>query len=72
MDDPKLGLVFPSELEDEEIVAIPLTLPIGWKKSLPIFSMVTETVVDLSNAALHYNTPALLYILDDMVESIIR
>ena len=34
--------------------------------------MVTETVVDLSNAALHCNTPALLYILDDMVESIIR
>ena len=52
MDDPKLGLVFPSELEDEEIVAIPLTLPIGWKKLSAIFCMATETVADLSNAAL--------------------
>ena len=31
MDDPKLGLVSPSEVEDEELLAIPLTLPMGWK-----------------------------------------
>ena len=34
--------------------------------------MVTETVVDLANAALHCNTPDLLHRLDDMVESIVR
>ena len=30
-DIPKLGLVFTSEVEDEELVVIPLTLPIGCK-----------------------------------------
>ena len=35
---PKMGLVFPLEKEDDKLLAIPLTLPIGWKKSPPYFS----------------------------------
>ena len=30
-DDPKTGIVFPSEGEDEELVAILVTLPMRWK-----------------------------------------
>ena len=37
------------------MVAIPLTLPMGWKNSTPIFFMDTETVVGLANAALFSN-----------------
>ena len=36
-DDPKLVLVFPSEVEAEELVKMPLTLHMGWKNSPPIF-----------------------------------
>ena len=31
-DAPKLGLVFPEIHGGEQLVAIPLTLPMGWKK----------------------------------------
>ena len=35
-DDPKLGLVFTSEGEDEELVVIPLTLHMEWKNATHI------------------------------------
>ena len=65
-DAPKLGLVFPPEGEDEDLVAIPLTLSMGCKNSPPIFCMTTETVSDLSNVALCCNNPAIPHYLDDM------
>ena len=40
-----------------------------WKKSPPIFSMETETVPDLANAALLCNKPALMNRLDYMAET---
>ena len=36
-DAPTLGIVFPLEGEDEEFVVIPVTLPMVWRKLLPIF-----------------------------------
>ena len=48
-DAPKLGLIFPSGEEEEPMVAIPLTLPMGWKNSPPLFCTATETVADLAN-----------------------
>ena len=36
-DAPRLGLIFPSGKEEEQMVAIPLTLPMGWKNSPPLF-----------------------------------
>ena len=51
-DAPKLGLIFPSGKEEEQMVAIPLTLPMGWKLSPPLFCIATETVAELSNKAL--------------------
>ena len=71
-DAPKMGIVFPSKGEDKYLVAILLTLPMGWKNSPPILFMVTETVANLSNSALCCNTPALLHRLDYMVKSIFR
>ena len=36
-DAPKLGLVFPSNKEEDPMVVIPLTLPMGWKSYPPLF-----------------------------------
>ena len=41
-DAPKLGFFFHSYGNGEELVAIPLNLPTGWKKSPPIFCTATE------------------------------
>ena len=48
-DAPMLGLIFPSGKEEEQMVPIPLTLPMEWKKSPPFFCTATETVADLAN-----------------------
>ena len=37
----KLGLIFPSGADEEPMVAIPLTLPMGWKNSPPLFCTAT-------------------------------
>ena len=37
-DAPNLGLVFPSEREDEELLSIPLTHHIGWETCHPYFA----------------------------------
>ena len=50
-DAPKLGLIFPSGTDADPMVATPLTLPMGWKNSPPLFCTDTETVVDLTNEA---------------------
>ena len=71
-DAPKLGLDFTSEVKNKELVAIPLTLIMGWKNLPPIFCMAMETMTDLENAALQCNTPALPRRLDAIVESIVR
>ena len=69
---PKLGLVIPSEGENEDLVVIPLTLPMGWKNLPPIFCTAAETLADIANEALSYNTPTLLNSLDEMAEAIVR
>ena len=55
-DATKLGLVFPSEAGDKDLVAILLTLPMGWKNSPPIFCTAMETVSDLANESLSGRT----------------
>ena len=71
-DAPNLGLGFPLEGEYDKLVVIPLTLPMEWKNSRPIFCTATDTVADLENAALRFNAPALLYNLDYMFKDIFR
>ncbi len=53
-DIPKLGVAFPTEPDQEKLVAFPLVLPMGWKNSppIPIFSTAAETFVDLANQRL--------------------
>jgi hypothetical protein len=48
-DAPKLGLTLPTLPGEEPLVAIPLTLPMGWTESPPWFSSMTKTVTDLAN-----------------------
>ncbi len=50
-DIPKLGVLFPSLPGDPQLIAFPLTLPMGWVASPPFFCAATETVADLANAA---------------------
>lgn len=70
-DMPKLGLVFPTKPGEEQLVAIPLVLPMGWKNSPPIFSAATETIADLANQRLRqgevHNAP---HHLDELAESV--
>ena len=47
------------------MVAIPLTLPIGWKKSPRLFCTTTETVADLANEALRTHQPSKQHLLDN-------
>ena len=69
-DAPKLGLIFPSGEEEEPMVAIPLTLPMGWKNSPTLFYTATKTVADLANEALHSHQPSKQHQLDDRAEAI--
>ena len=70
-DAAKLGLVFPSEAGDKDLVAILLTLPMGWKNSPPIFCTAKETVADLANEALRAHVPTLPHKLDERVEAVL-
>ena len=67
-----MGILFPLEGEDEELVAIPLTCPMGQKNLPPIFCTATKTVADIVNAALRCNTHALLHRLNGMADAIFR
>ena len=50
---PGLSVLLPLSPHEEQLVAIPLTLPMGWVESPPHFCSVTETAADLANARLH-------------------
>ena len=45
----KLAVAFPKYPNEEQLVALPLSLPMGWVDSPPAFCAVTETVADLAN-----------------------
>jgi hypothetical protein len=46
---PKLGVILPRFPNEEQLVAFPLVLPMGWVESPPAFCATTETVADLAN-----------------------
>ena len=52
------------------MVAIPLTLPMGWKNSPPLFCTATETVADLANEALRTHQPSKQHLLDNRAEAV--
>ena len=51
----KLGVALPKMQGLPELVAFPLVLPMGWTESPPYFSVLTETVCDLTNRDLERN-----------------
>ena len=69
-DAPKLGLIFPSGKEEEQMVATPLTLPMGWKNSPPLFCTAMETVADLANEALRTHQLSKQHLLDIRVKAV--
>jgi hypothetical protein len=52
-DIPRLGVILPSD-GAEPLVALPLSLPMGWVESPPYFTAVTETACDLLNTSLRH------------------
>jgi hypothetical protein len=50
---PSFGVAFPTLPGEEQLVAFPLVLPMGWVASPPYFCALTETIADISNEALH-------------------
>ena len=69
-DAPKLGLILPNGADEEQMVAIPLTLPMGWKNSLPLFCTATEKVPDLANKSFRSHQPSRPHKLDDQIEAV--
>jgi hypothetical protein len=58
-DVPKLGVVYPGFPGEPPLVAFPITLPMGWTNSPPLFCSATETIADLANAnILKWRNPA--------------
>ncbi len=51
----KLGVTLPKMAGLPDLVAFPLVLPMGWTESPPYFSVLTETVCDLTNHDLRRN-----------------
>ena len=50
-------------------MATPLTLPMVWKNSSPLFCTAMETVVDLANEALRSHQPSRPHKLDNQAEA---
>ncbi|KAL7563794.1 hypothetical protein ACA910_000120 [Epithemia clementina (nom. ined.)] len=49
-DVPRLGVTFPRPPSSpHDLIAFPITLPMGWTESPPHFSSFTETITDLAN-----------------------
>ena len=48
-DIPTLSVAFPLDAGEEPLVALLLTLPMGWTESPPYFCSTTKTLVDLIN-----------------------
>ena len=46
----KLVVIFPKYPHEEQMVALPFRLPMGWVESIPYFCAATETTADLANA----------------------
>jgi len=47
---PQLAVTFPKYPGEEQLVGLPLTLPMGWLESVPFFCATTEMVADRANS----------------------
>jgi hypothetical protein len=46
----QLAVVIPTDVGSENLIALPLSLPMGWNHSPPFFCAYTETVADMANS----------------------
>jgi hypothetical protein len=46
----QLAVVLPTDVGSENLIALPLSLPMGWNQSPPFFCAYTETVADMANS----------------------
>ena len=44
-----LAVIYPKHPNEEQMVALPFSLPMGWVESVPYFCAVTKTIADLAN-----------------------
>jgi hypothetical protein len=51
-DIPKLTIMCPTRDGEEQLINLPLVLPMGWKQFPHLFTPATETIADLANAKL--------------------
>jgi hypothetical protein len=66
---PKLAVVFPTEPGEEQLIGLPLVLPMGWTQSPPMFTAATQTVADLANIKLRSRQVSLPHRLDAISET---
>ncbi len=66
----KLGVAIPSLPGEEPLIAFPLALPMGWTESPPYFCMVTESITDDANLALHRHGIPLPHRLDTVADTL--
>jgi hypothetical protein len=53
-----LAVIIPSNVpHTPPLIAIPLTLPMGWGQSPPYFCAFTETITDMANNQHHFVAP---------------
>ena len=58
-DSIRLGVLFPLEKGERQLIGFPLVLPMGWAESPPAFCAATETIADLTNVTLATHMRAL-------------
>jgi hypothetical protein len=64
-DVPKMAIIFPKAAGEEQLIGLPLVLPMGWKQSPPLLTTATETVDDLANNKLRSRQASLPHHLDN-------
>jgi hypothetical protein len=69
-DIPTLGVTLPFQDEHgQPLIAFPLTLPMGWVNSPPLFCAATETVCDMANQHLTQRAHPPAHRLDDLADT---
>ena len=57
----ELAVIIPGTSPSTSLIAVPLSLPMGWAQSPPYFCAYTETAADLINAALQESARKQVY-----------
>ena len=63
-DAPKLAVLMPKYNGEPQLVAVPLSLTMGWVSSPPTFCAASETAADIANASLFRRTMPLHHLED--------